>query len=290
MSRRLPHVDQAATDGRAAWLAGRVIGGAARPEWIRLASSLVDLTTLEGNDTASVVRALAAKARRPDPQAPELPACAAVCVYPALVAGARHALAGSDVRVASVTTGFPAGQTSLAVKLQETEEAIAAGAQEIDMVISRGAFLSGDDRSVLAEIERVKAVCGPEVHLKVILETGELGSYAHIRHAAALALAVGADFLKTSTGKIGVGATPGAVLVLLEAVRAYAWRSGRLVGVKAAGGVRTTRQALALLTLVKETVGEEWLRPERFRIGASSLLDDLVREHRACAASELVAR
>jgi deoxyribose-phosphate aldolase len=276
--RSLPHVDRVAVDERAATLGRRSIKNDAKLAGIRLAVSMIDLTTLEGQDTPGKVRALAAKAVCPAPTLPEIPSCAALCVYPALVTEASEALAGSGVKVASVATGFPSGQTSLAVKVTETAEVVAAGAHEIDMVISREAFLSGDDARVVREIEEVKAVCG-DAHLKVILETAELGSYDHIRHAAALAIRGGADMVKTSTGKAATGATPGTVLVLLEAVREHAWRTGEIVGVKAAGGVGVTKQALHLMVLVKETLGEEWLSAERFRIGASSLLNDLLMQY-----------
>jgi deoxyribose-phosphate aldolase len=271
-------VDRVAVDERAATLGRRSIKNDAKLSGIRLAVSMIDLTTLEGQDTPGKIRALAAKAVCPAPTLPEVPSCAALCVYPALVTEAREALAGSGVRVASVATGFPSGQTSLAVKVSETAEVIAAGAEEVDMVISREAFLAGDDARVVREIEEVKAVCG-QAHLKVILETAELGSYEHIRHAAELAIRGGADTVKTSTGKAASGATPGNVLVLLETVRDHAWRTGEIVGVKAAGGVGTTKQALHMLVLVKETLDEQWLTPERFRIGASSLLNDLLMQY-----------
>ena len=276
--RSLPHVDRVAIEERAATLGRRSIKNEAKLSGIRLAVSLIDLTTLEGQDTAGKVRSLAAKAVCPAPTLPEIPSCAALCVYPTLVTEACEALAGSGVSVASVATGFPSGQTSLAVKVSETAEVVAAGAEEVDMVISREAFLAGDDRRVVREIEEVKAACG-EAHLKVILETAELGSYDHIRHAAALAIRGGADMVKTSTGKAATGATPATVLVLLEAVREHAWRTGEIVGVKAAGGVSVTKQALHLLVLVKETLGEDWLAPDRFRIGASSLLNDLLMQY-----------
>ncbi|MHB8531205.1 MAG: deoxyribose-phosphate aldolase [Solirubrobacteraceae bacterium] len=276
--RVLPHVDRVAVNERAATLGRRSIKNDAKLAGIRLAVSLIDLTTLEGQDTPGKVRSLAAKAVCPAPALPEIPSCAALCVYPTLATDAREALAGSGVLVASVATGFPAGQTSLAVKVGETEEAVAAGAQEIDMVISREAFLAGDDARVSREVQAVKAASG-EARLKVILETAELGSYDHIRHAATLAIRGGADMVKTSTGKAASGATPGAVLVLLETVRDHAWRTGEIVGVKAAGGVGVTKQALHLMVLVKETLGDDWLRPERFRIGASSLLNDLLMQY-----------
>jgi deoxyribose-phosphate aldolase len=194
------------------------------------------------------------------------------------VPAATEALRGSDVAVASVATGFPSGQTSLDIKLEEVRRAVADGADEIDMVISRDAYLAGDDVRVLEEVRAVKETCGP-AHLKVILETAELGSYDHVRHASVLAIEGGADFIKTSTGKGKAGATPGVVLVMLETVREHLWRTGRIVGVKAAGGIGTSKQALHLLAMVKETLGDDWLTPDRFRIGASSLLNDLLLQY-----------
>jgi deoxyribose-phosphate aldolase len=278
MIRRLPHVDHVGIEERAAWLGKRSIKTTAKAEGIRLAVSMLDLTTLEGQDTVGKVRQLAAKAVCPAPTMPEIPSVAAVCVYPALVPTVRAALDGSGVKTAAVSTGFPSGQTSLSVKLRETEETVAAGAEEIDMVISREAFLAGDDQRVMEEIVRVKEACG-DAHLKVILETAELGSYDHIRHAAMLAMNAGADFIKTSTGKATSGATPGVTLVMLEAIRTYVERANRPVGMKVAGGVSTSKAALHRLVLVKETLGDEWLTPERFRIGASSLLNDLLMQY-----------
>ncbi|CAA9478778.1 MAG: Deoxyribose-phosphate aldolase [uncultured Solirubrobacteraceae bacterium] len=278
VSRGLMPVDRVGVDERAAALAKRSIKGAAKAQGIRLAVSMVDLTTLEGSDTPGKVLQLSAKAARPDPGRTEIPPCAAVCVYPAQVPVASEALRGTGVAVASVATGFPSGQTSLEIKLEETRRAVADGAHEIDMVISRAAYLRGDDRQVVEEVAAVKQACGP-AHLKVILETAELGSYDHVRHASLLAIEGGADFIKTSTGKAKTGATPGVVLVMLETVREHAWHTGRVVGVKAAGGVGTSKQALHLLTMVKETLGDDWLTPERFRIGASSLLNDLLLQY-----------
>ena len=276
--RSLPHVDRVAVQERAAALGKRSIKTDAKRQGIRLAISLLDLTTLEGQDTAGKVRQLAAKAVTPSSEYPEVPSCAAVCVYPSLVPVASDAVRGTGVRVASVATGFPAGQTPLATRLEETRCAVADGAHEIDMVISREAFLSGDDTRVATEIALVKDACG-EAHLKVILETAELGSYDHVRHASMLAMEAGADFIKTSTGKAAQGATPGVVLVMLEAIRDYVDRTGRVVGMKAAGGVSTSKQALHVLVLVKETLGDEWLTPERLRIGASSVLNDLLMQY-----------
>jgi deoxyribose-phosphate aldolase len=278
MSRSLTPVNRVGVEERAAALGRRSIKTSAKREGIRLATSMIDLTTLEGSDTPGKVRHLCAKAVCPDPARPELPSCAAVCVYPSLVAVAAEALEGSGVAVASVATGFPSGQTSLKVKVDETREAVAAGATEIDMVISRDAYLRGDDATVAREIEAVKDACG-SAHLKVILETAELPTYAHVRHASELAIAAGADVIKTSTGKAASGATPGVVLVMLETVRDHFERTGHVVGVKAAGGVSTTKAALHMLVLVKETLGDEWLTPDRFRIGASSLLNDLLMQY-----------
>ena len=278
MSRSLIPVNRIGVEERAAALGKRSIKTSAKRQGILLATSMIDLTTLEGADTPGKVRHLCAKAVCPDPSRPEIPSCAAVCVYPSLVGVAAEALSGSGVAVASVSTGFPAGQTSLAVKVSETAEAVAAGATEIDMVISRDAYLSGDDARVAQEISAVKDACG-EAHLKVILETAELPTYAHVRHASELAIAAGADVIKTSTGKASSGATPGVVLVMLETVRDHFLATGRVIGVKAAGGVSTTKAALHMLVLVKETLGDDWLTPDRFRIGASSLLNDLLLQY-----------
>jgi deoxyribose-phosphate aldolase len=278
MSRTLVPVSRVRVEERAATLGKRSIKTEAKRQGILLATSMIDLTTLEGADTPGKVRHLCAKAVCPDSNRPEIPSVAAVCVYPSLVGVAREALNGSGVAVASVSTGFPSGQTSLAVKVEETREAVAAGASEIDMVISRDAYLSGDDLRVAHEIEAVKEACG-DAHLKVILETSELPTYAHVRHASQLAIDAGADWIKTSTGKKPPGATPGVVLVMLETVRDHAWKTGQIIGVKAAGGVSTTKAAMHMLVLVKETVGDEWLTPGRFRIGASSLLNDLLMQY-----------
>src|SRR5690242_6181668 len=252
MSRSLTPVNRVGVDERAAALGRRSIKTTAKREGIRIATSMIDLTTREGSDTAGKVRHLCAKAVVPDPSRPEVPSVAAVCVYPALVAVAAEALRGTGVAVASVATGFPSGQTSLDVKLREAREAVAAGASEIDMVISREAYLAGDDARVAHEITATKDACG-DAHLKVILEAAELPTYAHVRHASQLAIDAGADVIKTSTGKAATGATPGVVLVMLEVVRDHLWKTGRVVGVKAAGGVSNTKAALHMLVLVKET-------------------------------------
>lgn len=278
MRRLLPSVDRVAVDERAGRLAKRSIKTAAKKQGIKLAISMIDLTTLEGSDTPGKVKHLSAKAVTPDSLRHEIPSCAAVCVYPNLVTTARAAVAGSSTAVASVATGFPAGQTPLKARLEETRQAVADGATEIDMVISRAAYLAGDDALVMREIEMVKEACG-SAHLKVILETAELPSYDHVRHASQLAINAGADWIKTSTGKSTAGATPGVVLVMLETVRAHQRQTGQVIGVKAAGGVSNTKAALHMLVLVKETLGDEALTSERFRIGASSLLNDLLMQY-----------
>jgi deoxyribose-phosphate aldolase len=275
--RRLPHVDRVGIEERAAQLGKRSIKTTAKQHGIRLAVSMVDLTTLEGADTPGKVRHLCAKGVCPAPTMPEIPSVAAICVYPSLVATAKEALNGTGVKTASVATGFPAGQVSLEAKLRDTEDAVAAGADEIDMVISREAFLAGDDTRVQHEIVAIKERCG-HARLKVILETAELGSYDHVRHASMLAMEVGADFIKTSTGKVTPAATLPVTLVMLEAVRDFRDAHGRQVGVKAAGGIRTAKDALRYLVLVNETAGEDWLDPRWFRLGASSLLNDLLMQ------------
>ena len=272
---RVPRVDAVGVEERAAALAKRSIKKEAKRAGIRLAIRMIDLTTLEGKDSEGKVRQMCQKARHPLPGDDSVGPVAAVCVYPNFVAVARGALAGSPVRVASVATGFPAGLVPLELKLEEVRRAVAAGADEIDMVIDRGAFLAGEHARVFDEIVRVKDACGA-AYLKVILETGELGSYDQVRRAAQLAMVAGADFIKTSTGKVQPAATPGTVLVMLEAIRDFYFATGRRVGMKPAGGIRTTKQALHLLVLVKETLGDAWLTPELFRIGASTLANDLL--------------
>jgi deoxyribose-phosphate aldolase len=274
---RVPRVDQVGIEERAAGLAKRSIKKAAKQAGIRMAISMLDLTTLEGKDSEGKVRQLCQKAMHPLPGDATVPHVAAVCVYPNLVPAARAALGDSGVRVASVSTGFPAGLVPLPVKLEETRRAVAMGADEIDMVIDRGAFLSGDYAGVFEEIVSVKAACG-SAHLKVILETGELETYDNVRKASHLAMAAGADFIKTSTGKVAPASTPGVVLVMLEAIRDHFFETGRRVGLKPAGGIRTTNQALHLLVMVKETLGDAWLTPDLFRFGASTLTNDLLQQ------------
>lgn len=271
-------VDAVMLEARAGSLAKRSIKTRSKVTGIHLAIACMDLTTLEGKDSDGRVRSLCAKALHPAPHLPEVPNVAAVCIYPNLVPIAKDALRGTPVKVASVATAFPSGQSSLEVKLADTENAIAAGADEIDMVIDRGAFLAGRYAEVYDEIVAVKRACGP-IHLKVILETGELGSYDAVRRASDLALEAGADFIKTSTGKVGTNATFPVAVTMCEAIRDYARRTGRQAGLKVAGGVRTTKQAMTYLVIVKETLGEGWLQPDRFRIGASSLLDDLLMQY-----------
>ncbi|HEY7114079.1 MAG TPA: deoxyribose-phosphate aldolase [Thermoanaerobaculia bacterium] len=273
----VPRVDAVGVEERAAALGKRSIKKEAKRSGIRLAISMLDLTTLEGKDSEGKVRQLCRKAVRPLPADPTVPHVAAVCVYPNLVPVAKDALAGSGVKVASVATGFPAGLVPLPVKLDETRRAVAMGADEVDMVIDRGAFLSGGFTAVFEEIAAVKAACGP-AHLKVILETGELETYDNVRKASHLAMAAGADFIKTSTGKVVPAATPAVVLVMLEAIRDHYFETGRRVGLKPAGGIRTSKQALHLLVLVKETLGDAWLTPDLFRIGASTVTNDLLMQ------------
>jgi len=277
----LPAVDQVGCEARAATLATRSIKTTAKTWAIDLAISMIDLTTLEGQDTAGKVRGLCAKARRPDPADSSCPPVAAVCVYPDLVPIAVRALAGSRVAVASVATAFPSGRASMDVKLLDTADAVAAGAAEVDMVIDRGAFLSGDYQLVYDEIRAVKDAAsraGPGVHLKVILETGELATYDNVRRAGWLAMLAGADFIKTSTGKVQPAATLPVTLVMLEAVRDFRALTGRQVGVKPAGGISTAKDAIRYLVLVNETVGDDWLDPRWFRFGASRLLNDLLMQ------------
>jgi deoxyribose-phosphate aldolase len=275
----LPGVDQVGVEQRAAALATRSIKKAAKLWAIDTAISMVDLTTLEGADTPGKVRSLAAKARRPDPDHPDTPAVAAVCVYPDLAEVAVAALHGTGVGVASVATAFPSGRSARSVKLADVKEAVAAGATEVDMVIDRGAFLSGRYGLVYDEIVEVKAACGT-AHLKVILETGELATYDNVRRASWLALLAGGDFIKTSTGKVSPAATLPVTHVMLQAVRDWHARTGEHRGVKPAGGIRSTKDAVRYLVAVHEVAGPAWLTPALFRFGASSLLNDLVMQRR----------
>jgi len=270
-------VDQINVEERAARFTKRSIKAASKEQGIRMAISMCDLTTLEGKDSDGKVRQMCAKAIRPDARDPSVPSVAAVCVYPNLVATARTALAGSDVKIASVATGFPSGQTPLEMRLEEVTAAVADGATEIDMVINRRAFLQGDYDAVFDEIVAVRDACGP-AHLKVILETGELETYDLVRRASFIAMNAGADFIKTSTGKISPAATMPVTLVMLESIRDYYLETGLRIGMKPAGGIRTSKQALHYLVMVKETLGDDWLHPSLFRFGASGLLNDLLMQ------------
>jgi deoxyribose-phosphate aldolase len=273
----LPGVDTVGAAERAAALATRSIKKSAKLQALDMAIAMVDLTTLEGADTPGKVRAMSAKARQPDPSDRSVPPVAAVCVYPDLVAVAREAVSGSRVAVASVATAFPSGRASLAVKLADVQDAVSAGADEVDMVIDRGAFLAGRYGQVYAEIQAVREACGP-AHLKVILETGELATLDNVARASWLAMMAGADFIKTSTGKVTPASTPPVALVMLAAVRDFEQAAGRRVGVKVAGGIRTAKDAIRYLVLVNEVAGPAWLTPEFFRIGASTLLNDLLMQ------------
>ena len=278
----LPGIDQVGADARAAMLSTRSIKAAAKSYAIDLAISMVDLTTLEGMDTPGKVRALCAKGLRPDPSDPSVPHVAAICVYGDMAAIARDAV-GDRLHVAAVATAFPSGRASLGIKLQDTRDAIANGADEIDMVIDRGAFLEGRYLEVFEEIVAVKDVCGTAAHLKVIFETGELKTYDNVRRASWLAMLAGADFIKTSTGKVSPAATMPVTLILLEAVRDWYRQTGQRVGVKPAGGIRTSKDAIRYLVMVNETCGPEWLTPDLFRFGASALLNDLLQQRQRMA-------
>ncbi len=276
----LPGVDQVGCEARAASLATRSIKTTAKAWGIDMAISMIDLTTLEGADTPGKVRSLCAKAMLPDPTDPSTPRPAAVCVYGDMVEVAREALGDSGIHVAAVATAFPSGRASMPVKLADTRDAVAAGADEIDMVIDRGAFLAGDYLTVFDEIVAIKEACrrddGPDAHLKVILETGELVTYDNVRRASYLAMLAGGDFIKTSTGKISPAATMPVALIMLEAVRDWRDETGVQVGVKPAGGIRSSKDALRHLVMVSEIAGDDWMNPDWFRFGASSLLNDLL--------------
>ena len=281
----LPGVDQVGADARAAGLGTRSIKTTAKAYALDLAIRMVDLTTLEGQDTPGKVRALAAKAMRPDPADPTCPPVAAVCVYPDMVATAKQTLgagSGSSVHVAAVATAFPSGRAALDVKLADTRDAVEAGADEIDMVIDRGAFLSGRYQQVFDEIVAVKQACarpgGEDAHLKVIFETGELQTYDNVRRVSWLAMMAGADFIKTSTGKVQPAATLPVTMIMLEAVRDFREQTGRMVGVKPAGGIRTAKDAIKYLVMVNEVAGQDWLDPTWFRFGASTLLNELLMQ------------
>jgi deoxyribose-phosphate aldolase len=278
----LSAVDQVGVEARAAGLATRSIKTTAKAFALDLAVRMVDLTTLEGQDTPGKVRAMCAKGRRPDPTDPSCPPVAAICVYGDLVPTAVEALRGSGVHIAAVATAFPSGRAPLDVKLADVRAAVAAGADEIDMVIDRGAFLAGRYLDVYDEIVATKQSCG-DAHLKVILETGELATYDNVRRASWLAMLAGGDFIKTSTGKVSPAATLPVTLVMLEAARDFRAQTGRHVGVKAAGGIRAAKDAVRYLVVVNEVAGDDWLSPDWFRFGASSLLNDLLMQRQKLA-------
>ncbi len=274
---RVTHVDEVGVEERVARFTSRSIKKESKVEALKLALSMIDLTTLEGQDTPGKVRQLCQKAMHLHDGLPDLPHVAAVCVYPTLVGVAKRALGESGIKVASVATAFPSGMSPRQIKLEETRVAVEEGADEIDMVISRGAFLKGEYRFVFDEIAAVKESCG-DAHLKVILETGELGTLDRVRRASVLAMHAGADFIKTSTGKIQPAATMPVTLVMLQAIRDFYFETGQKVGMKPAGGISKAKAALHYLVMLKETLGNGWMTPEWFRFGASSLANDLLMQ------------
>lgn len=274
----VPTVDAVMAGERAASFAKRSIKTSAKLAGLKMAVSMMDITSLEGKDTPGKIAYLCRKALQPAEPKYGVPPCAAVCIYPNMVKYARKFLGNnSPVKVASVATAFPSGQYPLRTKLEEVRRAVADGADEVDMVIDRGAFLSGDYAKMFDEIAAVKETCGP-AHLKVILETGELVTYDNVRLASEIAMRAGADFIKTSTGKVNPGATMPVTLVMLEAIRDYFFAAGIRIGMKPAGGIRNAKQALAYLVMVKETLGDDWLTPDLFRFGASTLLNDVLMQ------------
>ena len=271
-------VDAVMVEERAAAFTKRSIKTSAKLAGLKMTVSMCDLTTLEGKDTPGKVAYLCRKALQPGEARLNAPSCAAVCVYPNMVKYARKFLGDvSPVKIAAVATGFPSGQYPLRTKLEEVRRTVADGADEIDMVIDRGAFLSGDHAKVFDEIAATKEACGP-THLKVILETGELVTYDNVRIASEIAMQAGGDFIKTSTGKVSPAATMPVTLVMLEAIRDYFFATGIRIGMKPAGGIRTSKQALAYLVMVKETLGDDWLTPDLFRFGASTLVNDVLMQ------------
>ncbi|HVR33002.1 MAG TPA: deoxyribose-phosphate aldolase [Acidimicrobiia bacterium] len=275
----VPSVDEVTVGERVASLGTRSIKKESKRTALELAIRMMDLTTLEGQDTPGKVSQLSSKAMRPDPTDPRIPSVAAVCVYPNMVPIAKAAVEGSGVKVASVTTYFPSGQAPLDLKVAETERVVGMGADEVDMVIDRGAFLAGRYLDVFDEIRQIKEASGP-AHLKVILETGELVTFDNVRKASMLAMAAGADFIKTSTGKVVPAATIPVTLVMLEAIRDFRAMTGQMVGMKPAGGIRTSKDAIKYLVVLNETLGTEWMTPDWFRFGASSLLNDVLMQIR----------
>ncbi len=274
---RVPSVDEVGVNERVARFQSRSIKKASKVEALRMILSMIDLTTLEGQDTPGKVRQLCQKAVHLHDAMPGLPHVAAVCVYPMMVGVAKEALQGQDINIASVATAFPSGMSSREVKLDDTRMAVDAGANEIDMVISRGAFLAGEYAFVFDEIMAVKEACG-DAHLKVILETGELGTLDRVRQASVLAMHAGADFIKTSTGKIQPAATMQVTLVMLQAIKDYYYETGRMVGMKPAGGISNAKLAVHYLVMLRETLGNAWMTPEWFRFGASSLANDALMQ------------
>ena len=270
-------VDEVGVNERVARFQTRSIKTASKIDALKLTLSMIDLTTLEGQDTPGKVQQLCQKAIHLHDSMPGLPHVAAVCVYPTMVGVAKKALAGTNINIASVATAFPSGMSAREVKLDDTRMAVEAGADEIDMVISRGAFLAGDYAFVADEIAAVKEACG-DAHLKVILETGELGTLDRVRRASVLAMHAGADFIKTSTGKIQPAATMQVTLVMLQAIRDFYYETGRMIGMKPAGGISSSKLAIHYLVMLHETLGNAWMTPEWFRFGASSLANDVLMQ------------
>jgi len=272
-------VDETGVKERASSLAGRSIKNESKLQAIKMAVSMIDLTTLEGKDSKGKVHAMCRKAVKPLENDDFVPHVAAVCVYPSMIKYAKEIVSGTGVKVASVASSFPAGQSPLKIRLDEVKKAVSEGADEVDMVISRGEFLSGKYEYTFKEISNIKQACG-DVHLKVILETCELETYDNVRKASFIAMMAGADFIKTSTGKVQPAATLPVTLVMLEAIRDFYWKTGKIIGMKPAGGIRNTKEAISFLVLVKETLGDKWLTPDLFRFGASSLLNDLLMQYK----------
>jgi deoxyribose-phosphate aldolase len=270
-------IDHVGVEERVSRLNTRSIKKESKVQALKMALSMIDLTTLEGKDSPGKVIQLCKKAKQPYPAMPDLPTVAAICVYPSMVYVAKKELKGTNINVASVATAFPSGQAPLSMRLEDTKFAVSEGADEIDMVISRGAFLNGEFTRVFDEIAAVKEACS-DAHLKVILETGELHTYENVRKASDLAMHAGADFIKTSTGKVSPAATQPVTLVMLEAIRDFYKETGKMIGMKPAGGIRTAKQAIQYLVIVKETLGAAWLNNEYFRFGASSLTNDLLMQ------------
>ncbi len=270
-------IDRVAVEEKVSRLNKRSIKKESKMQALKLALSMVDLTTLEGKDSEGKVQQLCQKAKSPHPSVPDIPSVAAVCVYPSMVRIAKNHLKGSRINVASVATAFPSGMAPLSIRIDDTKFAVDEGADEVDMVITRGAFLEGEYNLVFDEIAAIKEACG-DAHLKVILETGELHTYENVRLASDIAMEAGADFIKTSTGKISPAATQPVTLVMLEAIRDYYYKTDKMIGMKPAGGIRTAKQAIQYLVLVKETLGAAWLNKDYFRFGASSLANDLLMQ------------